>query len=101
ADSDTNAAATPPITTQNPIIGQSSPPAASGSGQISRATTQPLALVASAGPTTQPVVVVPQLSPEELFAQCEQQFTEMSKSALADQKIADLKSKYESVAKSD
>ncbi|HEX4055741.1 MAG TPA: hypothetical protein VHX86_15865 [Tepidisphaeraceae bacterium] len=54
----------------------------------------------AAAPTTRPVVAaLPPPSPEELFTDYETAFTEISKQPLDSQPIADLMSKYQSLAK--
>lgn len=62
-------------------------------------TTNPSVVAAAAAPSTQPAAPPP--SAEELFAQYEAQFNEMSAQPLASQPIDEMISDYQSIAKSD
>jgi hypothetical protein len=89
------ATAAPANTPPQPLIAAAQQPAAP--------TTQPTDQVASgAAPATQPSASAapPQPSAEELFAKYEDQFVELSKQPLLDQKISDVITGYQSIAKS-
>ncbi|MGA2440944.1 MAG: SH3 domain-containing protein [Tepidisphaeraceae bacterium] len=89
----------PQIDAANAIL-TSTPTTAPSSPVAAAPTTNPSALAAA--PSTQPVAAAPPPpSPEELFAQFESKFSDVSKQPLDSQPIDQLIASYQSIAKSD